>query len=321
MSIQDWPDRPMSPETERRSDPEREALQERIERVVCGQFDQIKTGSFASELPGIVSLNVLRREQQADQLYVFVRYEYQGGREQGDMRVGGETWTITRKGEILGPVPRALREAGVDRKAIINEILQILERVDGASYYEADISVFPEQDEQEKPAESVAGSKPRGPRAYDSRRLEELRRDPDTITGVIQKGKGFNGYVAFLLAQGEPGAKEVTIILENPWRENAYVEYQTGDRISVTREEFALMSGEQQRAIVSNYITPFLETITTKQEARALGATVRHHVGERWPERFAEERRRHSAPLPKENRPGEDAGAARETEERQGGVS
>lgn len=255
-------------------DVKQEGLREKFDRLLKGKFGLVSGIEWKSAVEGLDTVSLIpgpvaNGKTAPELLYVIANFLVKGRR-------AHETFTLTKNGDLMNPVPRALKEQGVTREAIFREVLETLEQMDIGFWRKVGLDILPPGEggvlgdviEDEKKGGG-------GPSVEDPRRLELVRSQRGALFGFTNPARGgFASYHAVVF----PGF----VLLEHPMTHNAafFLDISSIDTDQPPTPE------ETEAWIRRQPWAPLLSK--PRGEIRKQGVTVVEHKG-KWEDRLVAE--------------------------------
>lgn len=191
----------------------RDGLKERFDTLLRSKFGLVSGIQWKSAVKGLDTVSLIpgpvaKGKTAPELLYVIANFIVKGRRT-------SETFTLTSNGELMNPVPRALKEQGVTREAIFSEVLDTLEKMDIGFWRKVGVDILPPGEGGilgDVIEEEVRGGG--GPSVVDPRRLELVRSQRGALFGFTNPARGgFASYHAVVFPD--------FVLLEHPKTHNA----------------------------------------------------------------------------------------------------
>jgi len=267
-------------EEARKQEEEERLRQERFEALLKGKFGQFHGGNFAANILGlkpiaakVESINIFpsspdKETGKVKSLNIVVFKP----RKEGE-NIKKQTFSLTDEGRLFRD--KKEEDLGIDKKELLDRVLDIAEMVDASFFMDVNENLFPPGERPE--TEPLAGKERESSRPVtDPRRIEFMRNQPQVLFGFVGVNKGFDGYRGFVFPS--------FFVLENAETQNAayFFEFGGGERITVDEATFSKppaqrMAIDERRRVFGDKVAPILGGGLTKQEALRIGATRKVH--------------------------------------------
>lgn len=241
------------------SESDKESDSNRFNEALGGKFDSVQSGDFATELPGVESINIIKPQPGPDgKVNTFNVVVYYAGEKRR-----GTTLSFLSDGILAGSIPKG---APFTKEDIRNEVLRITEQIDLNFFTQVDDDILPPDEIDIEPG-IPTGEKQRSKKLTDPRRIEFFKNRPNALFGFSGKKSGLRGYYGFVYPN--------RIICERDDVGNAIYEVPLRSPIVVSDDVLKRAPGErmnetERRKVLEENWAPFAGR--TKTELVKMGA-------------------------------------------------